>query len=314
MRTSSFANGAARPELRAYYVYLIIERGYSELTVKRYSQQLGMAETFLGGLEKDLGTATPEDLQSWLRSLTERGLETVTVYDCFAVLRGWLKYRGEVLGHDVRPFLNYLVGPKVEKNLPHPFNESQMRSVLAAIMAKPNRKHYLRDVAIYEVLYAGGLRAAELCGLCFRDLTIDEDGTGSAHIRGKGSTDRVVRLTPRAIGAVQCYLFVHRRKPDEPIFATATGNRLCAHELWAVVARWGRWAILPRPLHPHLFRHACATHLLGNQVEQGRGGEALLNVQHQLGHRQLTTTERYTHVEPRQLKRWHSRFAPARMA
>lgn len=297
-----------------YKMYLVAERGYSDLTVKRYSQQLGLAEKFLAGRGKTLGTATPDDLQQWLRSLTERGLASVTVYDCYAVLRGWLKYQGTILGLDVRAALNYLVGPKVDKSLPYPFNEHQMRSVLAAINKRPKRKYHLRDVAIYETLYASGMRSTELRTLRMKDITINVDGTGSARVFGKGKTERIVLLTPNAIGAIQCYTFIHPRKPDDVIFTALSGRTLLRGELWRIVARWGRWAILPRPLYPHAFRHACATHWLGNQVEQGKGGEALLNVQRQLGHRQLSTTERYVHVEPKALKRWHTKFAPARMA
>lgn len=297
-----------------YKMYLVAERGYSNLTVKRYSQQLGMAEKFLADRGATLGTATPDDLQQWLRSLTERGLASGTVYDCFCVLRGLLKYQSTVLGRDVKAALNYLVGPKPERRLPYPFNEDQMRSVLAAIEARPNRRHYMRDVAIYETLYASGMRSAELCGLRASDVAMNDDGTGSARVFGKGSVERIVLLTPRAIAAIQCLVFTSPRSQDGTLFTASTGRPMSGQNLWKVVARWGQWAKLPRPLHPHCFRHACATHWLSHQVEQGRGGEALLNVQRQLGHQQLATTERYTYVEPRQLKRWHTRFAPSRMA
>lgn len=297
----------------AFKMYLLAERGLSDRTALVYGQRLKHIEDHLAGQGKALATATADELQGYLRDQLKAGRDVLTVSHAYYTLRTWLKYQA-ACGRDTRAMIDYLQGPKVRRELPHPPNEDQIRRIKAAIIAnRPNRIQQLRDTALFLVLYQGGLRADEVTNLKVSHITIEPDGAGMARVSGKGSRDRVVRLGPEAIGALSAYWFTVQPQPDEPALMTMRRRRIKGPHMRRIVLRWGKWANLPRPITTHTFRHAFATHWLGKMTEQGMGGEAILHVQRQLGHSKLTTTEVYTHVEPKSLKRWHAQFAPARM-
>jgi integrase/recombinase XerD len=293
-----------------YRMYLVAELGLSDNTVKRYRADLQRVEQQLTQRGKTLGTANREDFQSALVGLASAGHSSLTVRFAFHGIRSWLKYRA-ICGEDTQPIMEYLQGPKVPLTLPRVPNEAEIRAVFEAILARSGRRTFLRDTAMFEVLYASGIRASELC-----DLTVEavDWAAPSLRVRGKGAKDRIVRINQNAIGALQAYLLPRRAAPTDPLFTTRSAQPLDRQQVHMIVRKWGRWAKLPAPLYPHLLRHACATHLLGRLVEQGRGGEALLIVRDHLGHEDVETTQRYTHLDKGTLKRWHQRFAPVRMA
>lgn len=283
-------------ELRAFLIYLTTERGLSDKTVLVYSQRLRCVNEHLAKIGKSISDATPQELQACLKAELEAGRHARGVQHIYHTLRAWLKFQA-TCGRDTRTALDFLEAPRVPRTLPQIPNQSEILKVLAAIVAnRPNRMQQLRDTALYFVLYHGGLRAAEVTGLKVGDVTPEPDGTGSARITGKGSKDRVVRLSPATIGALQCYWFVRKAQPTEPALSTLKGRALKGPQTRTFVQKWRRWARIDRPLTTHTFRHACASHWLGIMTDQGMGGEALLHVQRQLGHSKLTTTEVYTHV------------------
>ena len=164
----------------------------------------------------------------------------------------------------------------------------------------------MRDRALVELMYGAGLRVSETVGLARTSVDID---ARIVRVLGKGDKERIVPLGRPAAEAVRRYLALgrphldRRYRPD--LFLNARGGALTRAGAFLILRKLAEKAGLePERVHPHLLRHSFATHLL-------EGGADLRSVQEMLGHADLSTTERYTHVSDR--RRRETYFAPTRM-
>jgi site-specific recombinase XerD len=158
-----------------------------------------------------------------------------------------------------------------------------------------------RDKAILELFFSTGLRLSELCSLD-RDLDLSKD---EFSIRGKGEKVRVVFLSDSAKDAIRQYL-KNRKDLDEPLFIQysrngANGNRLTPRSIERIVKYYAIKAGISKKVTPHIIRHSFATDLLSN-------GADIRSVQMMLGHANIATTQRYTHITDRQLKDIHKKY------
>lgn len=152
----------------------------------------------------------------------------------------------------------------------------------------------LRDRALLEVLYGGGLRVGEVSGLSMEQLSLDER---TVRVLGKGNKERIVPLGQKAMAALAAWfgarrMLAHARTrflDPKAIFVSTRGRRLNTRAVQLLVRRYGLAGAGRADLHPHALRHTCATHLLD-------GGADLRAIQEMLGHASLSTTQRYTHV------------------
>jgi integrase/recombinase XerC len=156
-----------------------------------------------------------------------------------------------------------------------------------------------RDRAILEVLYASGVRVAELSGLDLEDLDLRE---GSVRVLGKGRKERIVPLGGKAVEALQAYLD-GREGARGPLFRNHRGRRLTVRSLHRIVRARARAAGLAGRVTPHTLRHTFATHLLD-------AGADLRLIQELLGHARLATTQRYTHVSADRLAKVYDAAHP----
>jgi integrase/recombinase XerC len=184
--------------------------------------------------------------------------------------------------------------PKLRRKMPVFLDAETMGEVIES--APTDAAEGLRDRAVLETLYAGGLRVSELCGL---DVAHVDLAGGSARVRGKGDKERVVPLGSHAVAALEAYLARRdelvpekaRRagRVTEALFLSSRGRRLGVRRVQEIVKRYGIAAAGRADLHPHALRHSCATHLLD-------GGADLRSIQELLGHSSLSVTQRYTHT------------------
>jgi integrase/recombinase XerD len=186
-------------------------------------------------------------------------------------------------------------GPRVPQGIPKALTESEVGALLDAIPGDGPRP--VRDRAILETLYAGGLRISELVGLDLVDLDLHD---GFVRVLGKGSKERVVPLGRGARDALGEYLAggrpeLQRDARVAALFLNARGGRLTRQGAWLIVRRAGDRAGLAGRLFPHVLRHSCATHMLD------RGADIRV-VQELLGHASLSTTQVYTKVSPERLR------------
>lgn len=225
-----------------------------------------------------------------------------SVHNQVSALRAFLADLRERGGITTTPAAG-LVLPKLPRSLPKFLTEAQTDSLLDAAEdpGKGDPQIGARDLATLELLYGGGLRVSELCGLSGGDLDLR---TGLVRLMGKGSKERVVPVGDAAVRAVTDYL-ARRGEPARgaPLLLAARGGRLHPRAVQLMLKRKLALAGLPADLTPHKLRHACATHLLSN-------GADLRLVQEQLGHASLSTTQIYTHLSVAKLREVHRKSHP----
>lgn len=208
----------------------------------------------------------------------------------------WLRENGEL---DRDPFLQVPV-PKREKRLPKFLTEAEVDELLKA-GARAAQKLGPRDRALLELLYSCGLRRAELAGLNVGDVDFL---SGFVRVFGKGSKERLVPAGTTALKALREYLGARAsRGGGQPLFLNHRGARLTHDGVALVVRRWSRDCGFSKKVTPHMFRHSFATHLLN-------GGCDLRSVQEMLGHKNLATTQVYTHLSLERLKKTYSQAHP----
>ena len=229
-------------------------------------------------------------LRSFLISISDRS--AASRKRKLTALRSFYRYLMRVGAAAKNPAVD-VMNPKLPQPLPRAVPEGEM----AALVETPSAKTVLglRDRAILELLYGGGLRVSELCGL---DL---EDYDASAHeirVWGKGSKERVVPVPGRARAAIVAYrlrrpellLRPQPKQTPEAFFLNFRGGRLTTRRVCSHVDRYARLCALTRHISPHALRHSFATHLLN-------AGADLRSIQELLGHASLSTTQRYTSVD-----------------
>ena len=297
---------ANSPLLKDYQTYLSVEKGLRPLTCEAYLGDLRTFAEFLENRHGVLLSATQEDVAGLLEHLRSHGIDSRTCARKLSCLRGFYKWLllDRRIHHD--PTIN-IESPKAWKVLPKSLAEPEVNEMLerAALAAShPQAKATeLRDRAILELLYAGGLRVSEVVSLSASDLDLD---AGRVHVRGKGDKERIVPLGAPAVAALEKYLAEGRphlarirttrqagvRNASARLFLSLRGMPLTRQWVWHLVKMTDASA------SPHTLRHSCATHM----VEHGAD---LRSVQTLLGHADISTTQVYTHLALGRLKEVH---------
>ena len=236
--------------------------------------------------------------------LSERGASKSTIARKLASIRSFYKHlvdRGELEGSPA----DLVASPKRDQYLPRVLKGDEVATLLDSIPASTPLE--LRDRAMFEVAYSSGLRAEELVTLEMTDLDFDAE---EMRVRGKGAKVRVVPVGEQAWRAVNAYVDRGRpllaREADRPepaLFLSKSGRRLATADLRRRLRGWMRRAGTPAGASPHTLRHSFATHLL-------EGGADLRTIQELLGHSTISTTQTYTRVESRRLRKAYARAHP----
>jgi tyrosine recombinase XerC len=286
-------------DLVAFLETLEAEAGASPHTLAAYRRDL---EAFRRFLETEgvrgWGAVTPAVARRYLVTLHRRYARS-SIARHLSALRTFYRFlrRG---GRVAASPMRLLASPRRGRRLP----AALPPEAVAALLAAPplDRPAGLRDRAILEILYAGGLRVGELTSLRLPQITGDE-----IRVRGKGGRDRTVLIGAQAQAALRRYLLEGRprlaRGEGEALFLNTRGRPLSARAVQLLVDRWVRAAAVQVRTSPHVLRHTFATHLLD-------GGADLRAVQELLGHASLATTQIYTHVSREHLKRIYAQAHP----
>jgi len=176
--------------------------------------------------------------------------------------------------------------PKGEKRLPSFLTVDEVFKLLETPTS--DSMYGIRDRAILELLYSSGLRVGELVGIDM--VNLDLSG-GVVKVCGKGDKERIVPVTSTAVEAIREYLKVREKfnPKGDFLFVNSRGGRLTARSVARIVKRYSLLSGIDKNVSPHVIRHTFATHLLG-------GGADLRAIQEMLGHKSLSTTQRYTHA------------------
>src|ERR1019366_5247825 len=321
MRASNEGQKRARVEVpgnartvREYLAYLRVEKGMRPATCEAYAHDL---EQFAEQLEDRgalLVTATESDVSGFMAHLRGNHVDARSIARKLSCLRGF--YRWLLLDKRIAHAPTVTIEtPASWKVLPKSLAESEVAEMLdrsAAAARNPDTAERsreaaalaLRDHAILELLYAGGLRVGEIVALGEEDLHLDQ---ARAQVRGKGDKERIVPLGRKAVEALDEY--VKRGRPvlasarmQRALFLSVRGRALTRQWIWEMVRAAFREGN-SRKASPHMLRHSCATHM----VEHGAD---LRSVQRLLGHADIATTQVYTHVAMEHLKRVHREHHP----
>ena len=193
--------------------------------------------------------------------------------------------------------------PRLGRPLPDALTEKEVDRLLAA--PDVGTALGIRDRTMLEVLYATGLRVSELVGLRLEQINLRQ---GVLRVVGKGDKERLVPLGEPAVDWLERFLERGRAeilgaKPSPALFPTGRGRAMTRQAFWHLIKRYARRVGISRGISPHTLRHAFATHLLDH-------GADLRVVQMLLGHRDISTTQIYTHVARERLKMLHARHHP----
>ena len=270
--------------------HLRLERNLSPHTVRAYAGDLERFVAFLESEDRLLGSTVDLGVvRRFLARLHAEGYEKSSMARTLACLRTFYDYflrRGEIPANPVRQVKT----PRLDKKLPNFLEEPEVELLLQATSGDGLTD--LRDRAILETLYGGGLRVSELAGLDLPDLELEEQ---IARVRGKGDRERLAPLGRGAAGAIEAYLPVRaahlgRLESETPaVFVNKNGTRLNVRSVRRILDHRTLLAGLRKRVTPHTLRHSFATHLLNR-------GADLRAVQELLGHADVGTTQVYTHV------------------
>lgn len=293
--------------VEAFADHLAYERTASRHTVRNYLRDV---RAFRAWEAERSGTGASERLwvgvdasavRSYLASLHATHART-SIARALSALRTFLGYlvREGLLAENAA---DAVTAPKAAKKLPKFLPVDEVLHLLDGVKAEGLLG--ARDRAMLELLYGTGIRVGELVALGGGDLHL---GAGTARIRGKGRVEREVPLTDAAVQALNGYLELRRAAglplaADGPVFLNARGGRLTDRSVRRVLDRWLHQAAILRKVSPHTLRHTFATHLLA-------GGADLRAIQELLGHKSLSTTQKYTHVGVERLMEVYDRAHP----
>jgi len=309
------ASDANARALSAFLDYLRVERGSAKLTIAAYTSDLAQFAEFLEKRHLVLSGARREDVREYIQELFSNSLDGRSVGRKLSAIRHLYRHLlldGKI---DKDPTLNIDL-PKQWKVLPKELSRDEVGAMLAGTkLAETNPRNEtaqgqalaLRDHAMLELLYAGGVRVSEVTDARLEDLKLE---MGYILVRGKGDKERMVPLGVPAQHALQQYLkngreVIAKKKSSPLLFLGTGGRRLTRQRIWQLVGKAGLASGLASGRHasPHMLRHSCATHMVEN-------GADLRTVQTILGHADISTTQIYTHIALDRLKSVYAKHHP----
>jgi integrase/recombinase XerC len=272
--------------------HLLLERRVSPHTHSNYRLDLAALVTFCDRAGVADWTALDvKQVRAFAARSRARGLGSASIQRRLSAVRTFQRFlvREGVITDTTA---QYVQAPKAHRPLPQVLSVDEMTALLERPKQIDSDDYFTRDRAVMELFYSSGLRLAELVGLNVTDLDLIDR---TARVMGKGSRARIVPVGRMAATALARYLRERKAKPGEPaLFVARGGRRIQRRAVQTRVALWAKKAGIRQHVHPHLFRHSCATHVL-------ESSGAIRDVQELLGHASISTTAIYTHLNAQHL-------------
>ncbi len=282
--------------------YLQFQRNYSAHTLRNYRSDLLEFDHYLtrGGKDAHLHPRQIDhiSIRDFLGHLHQKGNAKTSIARKLAAIRSFFRYlysEGRVPSNPAR----LVHSPRLPERTPRFLSVREVETILELPDTETDRG--TRDRAILELLYASGLRISELVGINLEDLSLEQQVT---KVYGKGKKERLVPFGKKAEQAIRHYvekrgaLLRRQKTAREPnaLFLNLRGSRITARSVERNLKDYIKKGALLLNVHPHLFRHSFATHLLNS-------GADLRCIQELLGHENLSTTQKYTHLSIEELMR-----------
>ncbi len=292
--------------IKGFKSYLQLERSMSDNTVSAYVHDILLLRNHIGTEYPGLAVEQVEmkHLQSLLKAIAELELAVTTQARILSGIKSFFGYLllEEVIRKDPTELLE---APKLKRTLPHVLSIAEIDQLFAAIdHSTPDGQ---RNRAMLEVLYSCGLRVSELVSLQLSGLYLD---VGFIRVIGKGNKERLVPIGDTAIRQIQLYrdhvrshLANIKKGQEDYLFLSRLGRRLSRIMVFLILKDLATKAGMKQNIHPHTLRHSFATHLV-------EGGADLRAVQEMMGHKSITTTEIYTHLDRTYLRKTMEQYHP----
>ena len=280
--------------IRKYMQYLKLEKALAGNTQEAYMQDLEKLLNFLKAENIDFRKCTYENLQQFSAELHDIGIHARSQARIISGIHSF--YRFLVLNNYIETDPSELLEtPKIGLHLPEVLTVEEIDRIIETV--DMDKAEGQRNRAILETLYSCGLRVSELCNLKMSDLYFTE---GFIKVEGKGSKQRIVPISQRAIKEIRYWLIdrqAWRVKPgyENYVFLARWGKGISRIMIFHLIKELADKAGITKKISPHTFRHSFATHLL-------EGGANLRAIQAMLGHESITTTEIYTHIDRDRLR------------
>lgn len=280
--------------LRKYKLYLKLEKSLSDHTVSAYLADIDKLFLFLADEQIHPLDATLDNLETFSASLRDLGIQPRSQARILSGIRSFYHFLilDDYLQADPSELLE---SPQLGIHLPEVLSIEEIDSLIEALDLSTNEGQ--RNRAILETLYSCGLRVSELCNLKLSDLYLEE---GFIKVEGKGSKQRLVPISPKAIRELRLY-FIDRNQIsikkdyEDYVFISKRGKNISRIMVFHIIKTLAETIGLKKTISPHTFRHSFATHLL-------EGGANLRAIQCMLGHESIGTTEIYTHIDKNRLR------------
>lgn len=289
--------------IEQYLDALWIERNLAQNTLDSYRLDLQALSGWLQQQQRCLLHAETAELLAFLAGRVDSGYRASSAARMVSSLRLFYQYLFREKRRDDDPSA-HLASPKLPQRLPKDLSEAQVDRLLHA----PGTEHpvTLRDKAMLELLYATGVRVSELVGLNLNDVSLRQ---GVVRVTGKGDKERLVPMGEDAIHWIEQFIRYGRPllmsgQTHDVLFPSRRARPMARQTFWHRIKHYAQLAgIDSEKLSPHVLRHAFASHLLNH-------GADLRVVQMLLGHKDLSTTQIYTHVATERLRILHQRHHP----
>jgi integrase/recombinase XerC len=286
-------------EIEQFIQYLQAEKNYSQHTARAYHSDMYDFADFLNKSNSaDLIRCTRNIVRDYLAFLYDKQLKKSSIIRKFAVLKSFYKFL--VINNiiEINPVAS-MSSPKKEKRIPVFLTENDIHKLFDL----PGMEY--RDRAMLELLYSSGIRIEELVNINLKDIDLL---SGSVKVFGKGSAERIVPVGDMCLVAIKNYIDERRKngqdcKINSPMFLNKFGERITSRGARKVLHGWFVKAGYMQKISPHTLRHTFATHILDRGCD-------IRSVQKMLGHKNLSTTQIYTHVTLESLRKIYDKTHP----
>ena len=280
--------------LSKYKVYLRLEKSLSDNTVSAYLADISKLFQFLKDEQIHPLDVTLDNLETFSANLRDLGIQPRSQARILSGIRSFYHYLilEDYLQADPSELLE---SPQIGLHLPEILTLEEIDTLIESIDLSTNEGQ--RNRTILETLYSCGLRVSELCNLKLSDLYLEE---GFIKVEGKGSKQRLIPISPRAIRELHLY-FIDRNQIsikkdyEDYVFISKRGKNISRITVFHIIKTLAEAIGMKKTISPHTFRHSFATHLL-------EGGANLRAIQCMLGHESIGTTEIYTHIDKNRLR------------
>lgn len=279
--------------------YLIIDKKYSENTIKAYNNDLKKFKNFFKN--KDINKIDETSIREYLKYLNKQNNDTKTISHNISTLRSFYKFLLIEKKVNKNP-MEYIELPKTKKTLPKTLSIEEIDKLLDINLTDA---FSFRNKAMLELMYSSGLRVSELVNVSIHDI---DTSNCIIRIMGKGSKERIVPLGDYAIRYIELYIKEYReklikRELNDYLFLNNHGKKMTRQGFFKILKAIAKEKNIKTEFSPHTLRHSFATHLLN-------GGADLRSIQEMLGHSDISTTQIYTHVSKEKLKENYNNFHP----